>query len=85
MARDVAVADVWVHAGLRRAVVVRWTAAAALLDSEPYSNRGVHVIHLRRRTIASIDVHEDSRAVARALHRQALGGPTEASAAPSIS
>lgn len=82
----ITVADVWVHGGLRRAVVVvRWTAAATLLDGTPYANRGVHIIHLRRRKIFSIDVYEDSQAVAAALNRQALAGLTEAFAAPIVS
>lgn len=82
----ITVNDVWVTGGLRRAVVfVRWTVSATLLDGKPYSNRGVHIIHLRNRKIFSIDVHEDSQAVAHALERQAVAGLQEASAPPILS
>lgn len=82
----IAVDDVWVTGGLRRAVVfVRWTVSATLLDGTSYGNRGVHVIHLRDRKIVSIDVHEDSQAVADALERQAAAGLEEALAAPIVS
>ena len=44
------VTDVWVVGGLRRTtVIVRWKAAATLLDGLPYDNHGVHVIQLRNR------------------------------------
>ena len=76
------VTDVWVIGGLRKTtVIVRWTAAATLLDGVPYANRGVHVIQLRNRKIVSIDVEEDSQAVVLALQRQAHSGLTEALAA----
>lgn len=82
----ITVGDVWVQGGLRRAVVVvRWSVAATLLDGSHYTNRGVHIIHLRRRQIVSIDVHEDSQAVARALQIQAAAGLAEASAPPIVS
>jgi len=77
------VTDVWVIGGLRRTtVIVRWKAAAALLDGLPYDNHGVHVIHLRNRKVTSIEVDEDSQAVARALESQARSGQTEALAVP---
>ena len=77
------VTDVWVVGGLRKTtVIVRWTAAATLLDGLPYTNRGVHVIQLRSRKIVSIDVEEDSQAVVLGLNRQAHSGLTEALAAP---
>lgn len=77
------VTDVWVKGGVRRAVViVRWTAEASLLDGTPYRNHGVHIIHLHNLKVASIDVNEDSQAVARALERQAGAGLAEALAAP---
>lgn len=82
----ITVTDVWVHGGLRRAVViVRWTVDATLLDGNPYANHGVHIIRLHNRKIVSIDVNEDSQAVAEALQRQALAGLAEASAAPIVS
>lgn len=82
----VTVRDVWVKGGLRKAVViVRWDAAATLLDGDPYQNHGVHVIHLRNRRIVSIDVSEDSQAVASCLERQAKAGIAEALAAPIVS
>lgn len=82
----ITVTDVWVHGGLRKAVVVvRWVAAATLLDGGPYRNHGVHVIHLRRLKIASIDVNEDSQAVALCMERQAKAGIAEALAAPIVS
>ena len=77
------VTDVWIVGGLRKTtVIVRWTAAATLLDGLPYNNRGVHVIQLRSRKIVSIDVEEDSQAVVLGLKRQAHSGLTEALAAP---
>jgi ketosteroid isomerase-like protein len=77
------VTDVWVIGGLRRTtVIVRWKAAATLLDGLPYDNHGVHVIQIRNRKVTSIEVDEDSQAVARALERQARSGLTEALAAP---
>jgi len=80
------ITDIWVKGGLRKAVViVRWDAAATLLDGDPYRNHGVHVIHLRNRKIVSIDVSEDSQAVARCLERQAQAGIAEALAAPIVS
>jgi hypothetical protein len=42
----------------------------------------VHVIQLRNRKVISIEVDEDSQAVARGLERQARSGLTEALAAP---
>lgn len=80
------VTDVWVIGGLRSAVVfVAWTATATLLDGESYANHGVHIVHLRRRKIVSIDVNEDSQAVVGALQRQAHSGLTEALAPPIVS
>jgi ketosteroid isomerase-like protein len=77
------VTDVWVVGGLRRTtVIVRWKATATLLDGLPYDNHGVHVIQLRNRKVISIEVDEDSQAVARGLDRQARSGLTEALAAP---
>lgn len=85
-ALDLTVTDVWVHGGLLRAVlIVRWDAKATLLDGSPYTNHGVHVIHLRRLKLVSLDVSEDSQAVERALARQAQAGVTEALAAPIVS
>lgn len=85
-ALDLTVTDVWVHGGLLRSVViVRWDAAATLRDGSPYTNHGVHVIHLRRLKIVSLDVSEDSQAIERALQRQADAGITEALAAPIVS
>jgi ketosteroid isomerase-like protein len=80
------VTDVWVTGGLSKAVViVRWDANATLLDGSPYRNHGVHIIHLRRLKIVSIDVSEDSQAVARCMERQAEAGIAEALAAPIVS
>jgi len=77
------VTDVWVVGGLRRTtVIVRWTATATLLYGLPYGNHGVHVIQLRNRRAVSIEVDEDSQAVACGLERQARSGLTEALAAP---
>ena len=78
--------DIWIKGGLRNAVVIaRWTARATLQDGTLYQNHGVHVIHLKNLKVASIDVHEDSQAVERALARQASAGIEEAGAAPIIS
>lgn len=77
------VAEVWVVGGLRKTtVIVSWTAATTLLDGSPYANHGVHIIRLRNRKIVSIDVAEDSQAVAAGLQRQAEAGLAEALAAP---
>jgi ketosteroid isomerase-like protein len=77
------VTDVWVDGGLRKTtVIVRWTATATLLDGLPYHNRGIHVIKLRNRKVVSLEVEEDSQAVADALQRQARSGLTEALAPP---
>lgn len=85
-ALDLTVTDVWVKGGLSKAVVfVRWNATATLLDGSPYRNHGVHIIHLRRLKLVSLDVNEDSQAVARALQRQAAAGVDEALAPPIIS
>ena len=78
--------DIWIKGGLRNAVVIaRWTARATLQDGTLYQNHGVHIIHLKNLKVASIDVHEDSQAVERALERQASAGTEEAKAAPIIS
>jgi ketosteroid isomerase-like protein len=61
---------------------VRWKAATTLLEGLPYDNHGVHVIQLRNRKVTSIEVDEDSQAVARALESQARSGQTEALAVP---
>ena len=53
-----------------------------LLEGLPYDNHGVHVIQLRNRKVTSIEVDEDSQAVARALESQARSGQTEALAVP---
>lgn len=75
--------EVWVVGGLRKAtVIVTWTAEATLLDGSPYANRGVHIITLLNRKIASIDVAEDSQAVVAGLRLQAAAGITEALEAP---
>ena len=60
---------------------MRWKAAATLLDGLPYDNHGVHVIKLRNRRVISIEVDEDSQAVAGGLQRQAQSRLTEALAA----
>ena len=77
------VTNVWVIGGLRRTtVIVRWKAATTLLDGLRYDNHGVHVIQLRNRKVTSIEVDEDSQAVARALESQARSGQAEALAGP---
>jgi ketosteroid isomerase-like protein len=77
------VTDVWVNGGLRATtVIVRWTATATLLDGLPYHNRGIHVIELRNRKAVSIEVEEDTQAVALGLQRQAQSGVAEALAPP---
>lgn len=77
------VTDVWVGGGVRKTtVIVRWKAKATLLDGLPYENHGVHVIQLRNRKVISIEVDEDSQAVACGLERQARSGLSEALAIP---
>jgi ketosteroid isomerase-like protein len=83
---ELTVTDVWVKGGLSTAVViVCWNSAATLHDGGPYINHGVHVINLCHRKVASIDVSEDSQAVAAGLERQARAGLSEALAAPIVS
>jgi hypothetical protein len=62
---------------------VKWVAAATLANGDPYVNPGVHIIAMRWGKVYSLDVSEDSQAVAAGLAKQAEAGIQEA-AAPKI-
>ncbi|MEK7152948.1 MAG: nuclear transport factor 2 family protein [Patescibacteria group bacterium] len=59
-------------------VIVRWVATATLENGDPYVNPGVHIITMRWGKVHSLDVSEDSQAVAEALAKQAKAGISEA-------
>jgi len=61
--------------------IVQWEADATLLNGDSYSNKGVHIIKMRWGKIVSLDVYEDSQAVAAALEKQAASGIGDAMAA----
>lgn len=64
-------------------VTVRWDARATLKDgSQPYRNRGVHIVRLRRGKIIDMDVYQDTQVLIDALRRQHDAGISEAHAAP---
>jgi hypothetical protein len=58
-------------------------ATATLANGDPYINPGVHIITMRWGKVYSLDVSEDSQAVAAGLLKQAQSGIEEA-AAPKI-
>jgi ketosteroid isomerase-like protein len=73
------VTDIWVKGWPHQTTVfVRWLANTTLTDGELYKNRGIHIIVMKWGKVHSLDVHEDSEAVARALGRQAAAGIDEA-------
>lgn len=59
------------------AIAIR-TAAATLANGDSYCNRGVHIINIKWGKIVSLDVFEDSQAVAIALEKQVMCGVKEA-------
>ena len=59
-------------------VIVRWVATMKLLNGDPYVNPGVHIVNIRWGKIYSLDVSEDSQAVAAGLAKQAAAGIEEA-------
>jgi hypothetical protein len=63
--------------------IVQWVATAKLENGDPYVNPGIHVINLRWGMVHSLDVSEDSQAVAAGLAKQAEAGIDEA-VAPKI-
>jgi ketosteroid isomerase-like protein len=65
--------------------VVQWEASTVLKNGEPYQNRGVHIIRIKWSKAVSLDVHEDSQAVANALDKQFQAGIKEAKASQIIS
>jgi ketosteroid isomerase-like protein len=78
------VKDVWVKGWpWRTTVIVQWVATATLVNGDPYVNPGVHIIAMRWGKVYSLDVFEDSQAVAAGLAKQAEAGIQEA-AAPKI-
>ena len=73
------VTDIWVKGWPHHTTVfVRWLANTTLTDGELYKNRGIHIIVMKWGKVHSLDVHEDSEAVAKALGRQAAAGIDEA-------
>jgi ketosteroid isomerase-like protein len=64
-------------------VFVQWVATATLANGDPYVNPGVHIITMQWGKVYSLDVYEDSQAVAAGLAKQAQAGIEEA-AAPKI-
>jgi ketosteroid isomerase-like protein len=77
------VKNVWVKGPPWRTVIVQWVATATLANGDPYVNPGVHIIAMRWGKVYSLDVSEDSQAVAAGLAKQAEAGIQEA-AAPKI-
>lgn len=65
--------------------IVRWTAAAPLLDGGEYKNHGVHFVTIKWAKITDMTVYEDSQAVANALEKQYASGVVEAKAMQIIS
>ena len=57
---------------------MRWRADTTLTNGELYKNRGVHIIVMKWGKVHSLDVHEDSEAVDKALRKQAAAGIDEA-------
>jgi ketosteroid isomerase-like protein len=73
------VTDIWVKGWPQHTTIfVRWRASMTLANGEPYENRGVHIIVMKWGKVHSLDVHEDSEAVAKALRKQAEAGIAEA-------
>jgi ketosteroid isomerase-like protein len=80
------VEDVWVK-GLPHdtTIILRWSATDMLPDGSPYKDRGVHIVRMRWGKVVEIDAHEDSRAVAANLTKQASLGVAEAQAPQIVS
>jgi ketosteroid isomerase-like protein len=73
------VKNVWVKGWpWRTTIIVQWVATATLANGEPYVNPGVHIIAIRWGKVYSLDVSEDSQAVAAGLAKQAVAGIREA-------
>jgi len=78
--------DIWVEGGpWNTYVIVRWDNHEQLPDGSPYSNHGVHVVHMRWLRIVDIDANEDSQAVADSMPVRAAAGIEEALAPPIVS
>jgi ketosteroid isomerase-like protein len=78
------VKNVWVKGWpWQTTVIVQWEATTTLANGDPYVNPGVHIIAMRWGKAYSLDVYEDSQAVAAGLAKQAEAGIQEA-AAPKI-
>lgn len=75
--------DIWVTGWpWDTTVIARWTSTATYPDSTPYTNHGVHIIHIRWGKAHDIDAYEDSQAVHHLLQAVAANGNTEATAPP---
>lgn len=59
-------------------VIIQWVATAMLENGDTYVNPGVHIITMRWGKVYSLDVSEDSQAVAEGLAKQAKSGIREA-------
>ena len=78
------VKNVWVKGPpWRTTIFAQWVATATLANGDPYINPGVHIITMQWGKVYSLDVSEDSQAVATGLAKQAQAGIEEA-AAPKI-
>src|SRR5271169_6137481 len=78
------VKNVWVKGPpWRTTVIAQWVATTTLANGDPYVNPGVHIITMQGGKVYSLDVYEDSQAVAAGLAKQAQAGIEEA-AAPKI-
>lgn len=54
-------------------------------DGTPYSNHGVHIIHMKWGKVIAIDANEDSQMVERFLRCRVEDGCEEAGMAPIVS
>jgi ketosteroid isomerase-like protein len=61
-------------------VIGQWVATAKLMNGDSYVNPGIHIIKLRWGKVYSLDVSEDSQAVAEGLAKQGKAGIEEATA-----
>jgi hypothetical protein len=78
------VKNVWVKGPpWRTTIFAQWVATATLANGDLYTNPGVHIITMKWGKVYSLDVSEDSQAVAAGLAKQTQAGIEEA-AGPKI-
>lgn len=63
-------------------IAAEWTARVEPAAGDPYTNRGVHMIRIRRGKVAELHAYEDGQVVARACEQMVAAGIDEAGAAP---